>query len=62
MGRKIGGGHESGSLYYLDIRDSFSSVALQSFTSHFQYHCHLSHPSLQVLKLLVSSCCQVESL
>ena len=62
MERKIGGGYEANGLYYLDQCGSSSFVASQSSLSPFQHHCRLGHSSLQNSKLLVPSCCQVESL
>ena len=62
MGTIIGGGHEAGGLYYLDWCGSSSLVASHLSISPIQHHCHLGHPSHKNLKLLVPSCCQVDSL
>ena len=62
MGTIIGGGHEAGGFYYLDWCGSSSLVASHLSISPIQHHCHLGHPSHKNLKLLVPSCCQVDSL
>ncbi|XP_019051686.1 PREDICTED: uncharacterized protein LOC109114069 [Nelumbo nucifera] len=60
MGKKIGGRHEAGGLYYLD--GGGSSVALQTSLTPLQWHCRLGHPSLKALKILVSSLSHLLSL
>ena len=61
-GVRLVGRHKGDRLFYLDQCDCSSLVALQPPISPFRHHCHLSHSSLQPLKLLVPSCRQVESL
>ncbi|XP_020528249.1 uncharacterized protein LOC110007977 [Amborella trichopoda] len=51
--KMIGGGRESGGLYYLGR--SLVSAALRSGVSPLQWHCWLVHPSINNLKLLVPS-------
>ncbi|XP_059656290.1 uncharacterized protein LOC132303161 isoform X2 [Cornus florida] len=58
--KKIGTGHEAGSLYYFDFAPYH--MALQSSLSPFQWHCRLGHPSLQVLQRQVFSLSHLKSL
>ncbi|XP_042988400.1 uncharacterized protein LOC122316031 isoform X3 [Carya illinoinensis] len=48
-GKKIGTGHETGGLYYLDVEES-PTRALTASSSAFEWHCCLGHPSLSLLK------------
>ncbi|KAF5472720.1 hypothetical protein F2P56_009414 [Juglans regia] len=52
-GNKIGTGHETGGLYYLDVKLSPTRALTSSSSSAYEWHCRLGHPSLSLLKLQV---------
>ncbi|KAF5453276.1 hypothetical protein F2P56_028190 [Juglans regia] len=60
-GKKIGTGHRDGGLYYLDVKQSPTRALTSSSSSTFEWHCHLGHLSLSLLKRQVRNIGNVSS-